>query len=46
MKESVRRLKRELQDNMFKDAEKKHKDKEIELRVSIFGILDLIFHFR
>lgn len=46
MKESIRRLKRELQDNMFKDAERKHRDKEIELRVSIFGISDLIFHFK
>ena len=36
MKESIRRLKRELQDDMFKDAEKKHRDKEIELSVSIY----------
>jgi len=34
MKETIRRLKRELQDNMFKDAEKKHLHKQIELRTT------------
>lgn len=46
MKESIRRLKRELQDNMFKDAERKHRDKEIELSVSIFWYIKSYFTFQ
>lgn len=46
MKESIRRLKRELQDNMFKDAERKHRDKEIELSVSIFWYIKSYFAFQ
>lgn len=46
MKESIRRLKRELQDNMFKDAERKHRDKEIEFSVSIFWYIKSYFTFQ
>lgn len=41
MKESIRRLKKELQDNMFKDAAKKHRDKEIELKTTKAACEDL-----